>query len=179
MRQEASSLFWKRSSDGAVASDTNWARGPKPRGEACAMTKERPPFATGPKYREDPHDRLIRGCVVWRCSHTNSAYVHRRGSQPSCSSVLLLQICTVCPQDNRNGSATKHERNTGPLARCHSTVAVPSPRRNKGSNSVSLLPQGASKGSDSRSRHFSAATKASCTSNFVGAQIRSRIEFDV
>jgi hypothetical protein len=47
----------------------------QPRGKACATTKERPPFATGPKFREEPHDRLIRGCVVWRRSHTDGASV--------------------------------------------------------------------------------------------------------
>jgi len=37
--------------------------------------------------------------------------------------VLMRQICTVCPQDDRNGSATEHERDTGPLAQRHAPVA--------------------------------------------------------
>jgi hypothetical protein len=49
----------------------------QPRGEACATAKERPPFATGPKFREEPYDRLIRGCFMWRCSHTDGAYVRK------------------------------------------------------------------------------------------------------
>ena len=44
---------------------------------ARATTKERPPFATGPKFREEPHDRLIHGCVVWRRSHTSNTHVRR------------------------------------------------------------------------------------------------------
>ena len=84
------------------------------------------------------------------------------GPAPSCSSVLVPQFCTGCPQADRNRSATKHERDTGPLALCHSPVAGPSPRRNKGLNSVSLLhATAASKGPHSRSRHFSAAAKPS------------------
>jgi hypothetical protein len=41
--------------------------------------------------------------------------------------VLVLQLCTACPQAHRNRSATKHERDTGPLAPRHSSVTSMSP----------------------------------------------------
>jgi hypothetical protein len=37
--------------------------------------------------------------------------------------VLLLQLCTACPQAHGNRSATKHERETGLLAPRHASVA--------------------------------------------------------
>ena len=86
----------------------------------------------------------LRG-IELRQSAGESLAAHRlcklAGPKPSCSSVLVPQFCTECPQADRNRSATKHERDTGSLALCHSPVAGPSPRRNKGSKSVSPLPQ--------------------------------------
>ena len=68
-----------------------------------------------------PHPKKS-GSVVCYYSPRRGRFVERASRL-----VLVLQLCTACPQAHRNRSATKHERDTGPLAPRHSSVTPMSP----------------------------------------------------
>jgi hypothetical protein len=89
------------------------------------------------------------------------------------------QFCTDCPQADRNRSATKHERDTGPLALRHSPVTAPKQWLEQ---RVAIATAGFENIAFQKPPFFcsdKAILKIELPGSAVSAQIRLRIEFDV